>query len=103
VKCRCVWNHVPCEKLATQEDGLCDWCGTRRAEDLRDNPFAIFGPDGQFQGLGGGAVTGYNHQAGWGDIPDTVRPTACWFPDSGRTLTTPPRTHPLTDGADDAG
>jgi hypothetical protein len=29
---------------------------------------------------------GYNHQAGWAPIPDDVRPTACWLPDSGRVL-----------------
>lgn len=76
--CRCIWHGVRCEKEATQEDGLCDWCGVRTPEDMRDNPFAIW-HDGQFQGLGGGSVTGYNHQAGWGPIPEGVRPTACWM------------------------
>lgn len=85
--CRCVWQKVHCDKEATQEDGLCDWCGPRRPEDLRDNPFAQWGPDGEYLGLAGGTVTGYNHQSGWGLIPDDVRPTACWIGDSGRLLT----------------
>jgi hypothetical protein len=38
------------------------------------NPFYTPGA-----GLAGGTVTGYNHQAGWGPIPDDVRPTACWM------------------------
>ena len=79
VRCACVWHGVRCAKEATQEDGLCDWCGQRRPDDLRNNPFAIFAADGKYLGLGGGTVTGYNHQAGWDGIPDTVRPTACWM------------------------
>lgn len=80
VACRCVWRGVPCAKEATQEDGLCDWCGVRRPEDMHNNPYAIFDPiTGSYMGLGGGTVTGYNHQAGWPPIPDTVRPTACWM------------------------
>lgn len=79
VRCRCVWHGVPCQKEATQEDGLCDWCGVRRPEDMRDNPFASWSSEGEFLGLGGGTVTGYNHQAGWDPIPDDVRPTACWM------------------------
>ena len=87
-KCRCVWHGVHCDKTATQEDGLCDWCGTRTPEMLRDNPNAMWGIDDPdcFIGLGGGTESGYNHQAGWGPIPSSVRPTACWMPDSGRTL-----------------
>ena len=82
VPCRCVWQGVACAKEATQEDGLCDWCGVRRLEDLRDNPFALVDPlTDEVLGLGGGSVTGYNHQAGWDPIPDTVRPTACWMED----------------------
>jgi hypothetical protein len=92
IRCRCIWQNVRCEKGATQEDGLCDWCGTRRPEDLRDNPFAMFDQEGAFLGLAGGTVTGYNHQAGWDGIPDDVRPTACWFPDSGRLFT---KTQPI--------
>lgn len=79
VRCRCVWHGVRCEADATQEDGLCDWCGTRRPEDLEDAPFAIRGVEGEVLGVGGGTVTPYNHQAGRGGIPDTVRPTACWM------------------------
>lgn len=79
VACLCVWFGVPCAKPATQEDGYCDWCGTRRAEDMRGNPFAIWSPDDEYLGLGGGTVTGYNHQAGWDGIPESVRPTACWM------------------------
>lgn len=79
VLCRCVWRGVPCAKMATQEDGLCDWCGVRRPDDMRNNPFAMWSPDGEYLGLGGGATTGYNHQAGWGPIPSDVRPTACWM------------------------
>jgi hypothetical protein len=85
--CRCVWQQFHCDKEATQEDGLCDWCGTRNPEDMQSNPFAQFDRQtGKYLGLAGGTVTGYNHQAGWGEIPDGVRPTACWMPDSGRTL-----------------
>ena len=80
IPCRCVWHGVPCDATATQEDGLCDWCGERRPGDLMDNPYAVFGPDGTFRGLGGGDNTPYNHQAGWNPIPATVRPTACWIP-----------------------
>jgi hypothetical protein len=75
-----VWQGVACAKEATQEDGFCDWCGVRRAEDLRANPFALVDPlTDEVLGLGGGGVTGYNHQAGWDPIPDEVRPTACWM------------------------
>jgi hypothetical protein len=84
--CICVWHGVRCEKPATQEDRLCDWCGVRRPEDMRGNEFAEFSADGQYLGLNGGTITGYNHQAGWGPIPAEVRPTACWMPDSGREL-----------------
>lgn len=73
-RCRCVWHGVPCQKEGTQEDGLCDWCGDRRPEDMVNNPFW----DEEF-GLAGGTVTGYNHQIGWPGIPADVRPTACWM------------------------
>jgi len=79
MKCRCVWHGVNCKKDATQEDGLCDWCGERRVDDLKNNPFAMWSMHGEFLGLGGGTATGYNHQAGWDSIPDSVRPTACWM------------------------
>ncbi len=80
-RCRCIWQNVRCDKEATQEDGLCDWCGVRWPEDMKGNPFWD-----DRHGLAGGTVTGYNHQAGWDPIPDDVRPTACWMPDSGRIL-----------------
>lgn len=84
IRCRCVWHGVACDKEATQEDGLCDWCGIRRPEDMRDNPFALWSENGQeYLGLAGGTVTGYNHQAGWHDIPADVRPTACWMENRG--------------------
>ncbi len=79
IACRCIWHGVQCRAAATQEDGLCDWCGVRRPEDLRDSPNAIWSSTGEYLGLADGTVTGYNHQAGWGDIPDNVRPTACWM------------------------
>jgi hypothetical protein len=79
ILCRCVWHDIVCEKRATQEDGLCDWCGVRRPEDMCDNPYALWGTNGKYLGLAGGTITGYNHQAGWGPIPDSVRPTACWL------------------------
>lgn len=77
LRCRCVWNDARCPNNATKEDGLCDWCGTRRPEDLRDNPKAMFGPDGKYLGLGGG---GELH------VDPTQTPDACWMSDSGRTL-----------------
>jgi hypothetical protein len=76
--CRCTWRGVPCAAAATQEDGLCDWCGVRRPEQMRDNPFAMFGPNSEYLGLGGGSVTPYNHQAGRSGIPDDAIPSACW-------------------------
>jgi hypothetical protein len=90
IPCRCVWQGARCPKPATQEDGLCDWCGVRTEDDLRDNPFAQWDRDGKFLGLAGGTVTGYVHQAGMAGISSDVRPTACWFPDSGRTFAAPP-------------
>lgn len=76
--CRCVWNGARCTMPATQEDGLCDWCGVRRAEDLRMNPNAMFDPiSGDYLGLGG---RGYPH------VDPDVSPDACWMPNSGRTF-----------------
>ncbi len=78
VTCRCVWADKRCTHPATQEDGLCDWCGVRRPEDLTANPNAIFGPiTGEFLGLGG---RGYDH------IDSSRIPDACWMSNSGRTL-----------------
>lgn len=78
MRCRCHWDGEQCPNDATQEDGLCDWCGTRRVEDLRDNPKAMFSPiSGEYLGLGGGGERHVN--------PD-LRPDACWMPNSERTL-----------------
>lgn len=91
VRCRCVWADVRCPRPATQEDALCDWCGTRRPEDTRDNPKALIAPDGEFMGLGGGGDEydpPYEHQAGQAGIPNDVRPTACWMAGSGRCMAT---------------
>lgn len=83
--CRCLWADVHCPNRATQEDGLCDWCGTRREDDLRANPNAMWSPiTGEYLGLGGASEA---HQSGVGPIPDEHRPTACWMPGSGRELT----------------
>ena len=79
VRCRCVWQGVHCPRPATQEDGLCDWCGPRRPEDMRNNPLAMWGPAGEYLGLGGGGPNPYEHQAGQAGIPAEVRPTACWM------------------------
>ena len=77
-RCRCLWADVHCSKDATQEDGLCDWCGSRRPEQLRDNPNAMFHPTtDEFLGLGG---------AGEDHVNPDLRPDACWMPNSGRTL-----------------
>lgn len=77
-QCVCVWNGERCPNAATQEDALCDWCGTRRAEDLRDNPKAIFDPHtNEFLGLGG---------AGELHVDPTRTPDACWMLNSGRDL-----------------
>lgn len=78
-RCGCVWNGVRCDADATQEDGLCDWCGVRRPEDLKDSPWLMADPDGKYLGLAGGSVTPFNHQAGRSGIPDDARPSACWM------------------------
>lgn len=84
--CRCVWGGKRCSHHATQEDGLCDWCGTRRLEDLLGNPNASIDPlTGEVTGLGG---RGYDHIAGVGGIDPDLRPDACWMPGSGRVLAT---------------
>lgn len=76
--CRCVWRGVPCGAPATQEDGLCDWCGTRTAEQVARSPHAVVAADGKAT-LGGGSATPYNHQAGRSGIPADARPSACWM------------------------
>lgn len=78
IRCRCVWAGGQCSARATQEDGLCDWCGTRRPEDLKDNPNAMWDPvNGEYLGLGG---RGYDH------VDPDLRPDACWMPGSRRTF-----------------
>lgn len=73
-RCRCVWADVRCPNPATQEDGLCDWCGDRTAEQLRSNPKALIHPvTGEVLGLGGGGDTPEAHSDG------DRRPSACWF------------------------
>lgn len=77
-RCRCVWAEARCPNDATQEDGLCDWCGKRRVEDMRGNPNAMYDPTtGEYLGLGGRGETHVN---------PTRTPDACWMPSSGRTL-----------------
>lgn len=79
-RCRCCWADKRCPNPATQEDQLCDWCGTRNPEQLRGNPKAMFSPlDGSFLGLGGG---GESH------VDPERRPDACWMPGSGRVFAT---------------
>lgn len=78
IQCRCRWAGVRCPNPATQEDGLCDWCGTRSPEQLAANPAAMFhAVTGELLGLGG---------SGQAHIDSTRRPDACWMPNSGRTL-----------------
>lgn len=77
-QCRCVWADVRCPNEATQEDGLCDWCGDRRPEDLHNSRNAMFDPlTGEFTGLGGG---------GEAHVDPERTPDACWMPESGRVL-----------------
>lgn len=76
-----------CPNDATQEDGLCDWCGTRRPEQMRDNPKAMWDADGTYLGLGG---RGELHdfpltQDANGRTPEG-KAAACWYPFSGRVV-----------------
>ena len=79
-QCRCIvdgWDR--CSNDATQEDGLCDWCGSRTSEQLRTHPKAMFGTPGteyedHFLGVGGGGE------------PHALY--ACWDPEY--------KTHPRT-------
>lgn len=94
IRCRCIWADKRCSHLATQEDGLCDWCGTRRPEQLRGNPNALIEPQtGKFLGLGG---ANYDH------IDSTRRPDACWMDNSGRTYATQSASNPPVASASDA-
>lgn len=83
VQCRCVWLDERCPNDATQEDGLCDWCGTRNAEQMRDNPNAVIGPEGEFLGLGG---RGELHDAPLADRLGYGPPKACWYDQDNRRL-----------------
>lgn len=81
MRCHCIWADVRCPNDATQEDGLCDWCGKRRPEDMRNNPKAMWDPTtGKFLGLGG---------AGEAHSDTRFTPDACWMPNSGRVLAIP--------------
>lgn len=77
IQCRCVWDSGRCSNDATKEDGLCNWCGVRTAEDVKDDPNALWGPDGEFLGYGGARQP---HVNPW------LTPDACWMSNSGRTL-----------------
>ncbi len=73
-RCRCYWAERACPNLATQEDGLCDWCappGARTDEQLAANPKWADGT------LGGG---------GEAHVDPTRTPDDCWMPGSGRTV-----------------
>lgn len=76
-RCRCLWADVHCPNEATQEDGLCDWCGTRRVEDIAHHPNLLVAPDGEILGLGG---------AGQAHVDPSRTPDACWMPGSGKVL-----------------
>ena len=76
-RCCCVWTDQRCPNEVTQEDGLCDWCGDRRTEQLRQNPKAMIAPNGDYLGLGG---------AGEAHVDPDRRPDACWMTNSGRTI-----------------
>lgn len=88
-RCVCVWIGERCSNIATQEDGFCDWCapiGARTDEQLRANPKAIVSPlDGELFGIGGG---GELHDAPLAERAG-VKPSACWYPDSGRNIAAP--------------
>jgi hypothetical protein len=81
-QCRCVWRGERCENQATEEDGLCNWCGNGRTERrLRRDPKAVTDPGGKFYGISG---AGQLHDS------DPSKPAAstpaCWYPDSDRTV-----------------
>lgn len=61
-RCRCICQGERCADEATQEDGLCDWCGERTYEQLQAHPNAMFGPEnserpGHFYGIGGAGLS----------------------------------------------
>ena len=80
-RCACVWRGEQCRNAMTQEDLLCNWCGNGRTdEQLRNDPKALIGPDGEFFGIGGADQT---HDL------DTNRPAstpACWYLASDRSV-----------------
>lgn len=43
-QCSCVWRGERCPDLATQEDGLCDWCGNHDTCADHDGPHVDVGP-----------------------------------------------------------
>lgn len=81
LRCRCIWRGERCENRATQEDGLCNWCGNGRTpEQMRDDPKALIGPNGEFYGIGGG---GQLHDT---DPAKPASTPACWYEASDRTV-----------------
>lgn len=82
LRCCCVWRGERCTNQATEEDGLCNWCGNGRSLDrLRLDPKALIGPNGEFDGsIGGGGQT-HDYDA---SKPASTR--ACWYPDSDRVV-----------------
>ena len=80
-RCGCVWRNERCENRATQEDGLCNWCGNGRTHaQMRDDPKAYLGPDGEFLGISG------KNQFHDYDQSRPASTSACWYPDSDRTV-----------------
>lgn len=82
LRCACVWRGERCENRATQEDGLCNWCGNgREPEQMMDDPKALVLPDGTFMGISG---AGQLHDY---DQSKPASTAACWYPDSDRVVT----------------
>lgn len=71
-QCRCICKGERCTDRATQEDGLCDWCGRRTVEQEKAHPNAMFGADGYFFGIGGAGLSHASH--------------SCWDEQTERTL-----------------
>jgi hypothetical protein len=81
LQCRCLWRGERCTNQATQEDGLCNWCGENRTEhSLRKDPAAHIGPDGTYFGLSG---RGQTHDY---DVNKPASTAACWYPNADRTV-----------------
>jgi hypothetical protein len=80
LRCRCEWRGERCTNQATQEDGLCNWCGNGRTiEQQRDDPKAVTGPNGEFYGISGAGQLHDSRYPG-------EQPAACWYPNSGRQV-----------------